>query len=150
MSYHSITFLRKYLLYHITRIPRFAGLQNLHTIHLYQICFQYFNSTSNNHHRGGPPCLKMLTRFTSPESISYVAIPICVNVLILWLQSLNARPGKIFHSQHFIFLPLLFQNKGTPWEGNSFLLLYKHIETGHSSWTQNSDELWLMQGFALS
>ncbi|SEQ64806.1 IS66 family insertion sequence element accessory protein TnpB [Butyrivibrio sp. TB] len=48
--------------------------------------------------------------------------------------------------------------KGLLWEGDGFLLLYKHVEQGHFSWPRNSDELrklrpeqfkWLMQGFAL-
>ena len=48
--------------------------------------------------------------------------------------------------------------KGLLWEGDVFFLLYKRVESGHFSWSRNSDELrsmtpeqfhWLMQGFAI-
>lgn len=47
---------------------------------------------------------------------------------------------------------------GLLWEGDGFFLLYKRVESGHFSWSRNSDELrsmtpeqfhWLMQGFAI-
>ena len=48
--------------------------------------------------------------------------------------------------------------KGLLWEGDGFLLLYKHVESGHFTWPRSSADLksmsaeqfhWLMQGFAI-
>ena len=48
--------------------------------------------------------------------------------------------------------------KGLLWEVDGFLLLYKHVESGHFTWPRNSTELrfmsphqfhWLMQGVAI-
>lgn len=100
-----------------------------------------------------------------PEYFSGIYIVCGYTDLRYGIDSLAAILERKFHAKLFVPNTLFLfcgrsasKIKGLLWEGDGFLLLYKHVESGHFSWPRNSNELrsmtaeqfhWLMQGFAI-